>query len=62
MPPSRPDVVGDLVGLLGLAGDLRLADHHGVEGRGHPKEVANRRPSEVDVEPVVVRAVGMRRR
>ena len=45
--------MGDLLCFFGLPRDLRFSNHHRIEGRGHSKEVANRRPSEMDIEVVV---------
>ena len=47
--------MGDLVCFFGLPRDLRFADHHRIEGRGYSKEMADRRPSKMDIEVVVFR-------
>ena len=40
--------------LLGLSGDLRLANHHRIEGGCDAKKMAHRGSSEMDVETVIV--------
>ena len=55
---EQVDVVGAFVRFLRLAGDLSLSDHHRVQRRGHPEEVADRRTAEVDIEAVVVGELG----
>ena len=52
--PEQARLVGELVSFLGLAGDLRLANHHRVEGGGDAEEMADRGAAEVDVEVVVL--------
>ena len=49
---TAPAVPGQEVGVLHLAEDLRLAQDHGVEARGHPEEVLDGVLALLDVEEV----------
>ena len=51
---EQTKLVKGLVRVLGLAGNLCLADHHGIECRRDSEEVTDRRGAEVDVQMVVV--------